>query len=325
MGITNIGPSDREKGQRKKELATAFLPKADELVELSKEITKLRVRLQRKLKPSELAGTLEHLMKLLREASALCRGSTTSLKEWGIPADVTYVYNVVRSLAAAHPTLSSELIKRETGDLTTRLEKICDNIGIMREATDELAGPSQPPGQPVDEGELPVDQLIDHDLEDAPDTLEQLDLDGITQFAEYDNEMPGPASPELFKVLELPVMATFNRPTSIEELNKRGFDGVDLAGYIVLRRAYILGINLTQCKKKDLDVTRVISHSLKKMGDKLNDEVALVCETGIRYYKGGWIFYWFGPSSYHQSLGGPIDTRLTVEEFKFPFSGSLEK
>lgn len=325
MGITNVGPSDREKQNRRREIATTFLPKADELVEVGKKFTPLIRKMRSgRLKPSELSGVLEQLHKLIREASALCRGASAMTKEFAVPADLTFVSNIVRSLASAHPTLSRELIDRETGDLVTRLDKIVDNIGLMREATDSLSGPTQPSGQPLDEGELPTDELIDHDIDDAPDTLEQLDMDGITQFAEFDNQMPGPLNPELYKVLELPVMATFNRPTSIEELNSRGFDGVDLAGYIVLRKAYILGINTGQAKEKGFDVQAILDLSLKRISDKLNDQVLLVCPHGIRYYKGGWVYYWFGPAKYHAALGGLLDSRLAVTEFKFPFSGTLE-
>lgn len=325
MGITNVGPSEREKNNRKRQIARTFLPKADELVNIGQEITELVETLKGKLKASELAGVLEQLQDLLRTASALCRGNSASVKDWNIPDDLTYVFNIVRSLSQAHPTLSRQLISQETGDLTQRLTKIVENINSMRNSTDQTSGAAQPAGQPVDEGEIPTDQRFEHDIDDAPDTLEQLDIGGITQFAEFDNEMPGPLNPELYKVLELPVMATFNRATSIMELNARGFDGVEMAGYIVLRKAYILGINTGQAAEKDLDVQKILKFALKKISDKLNDEVLLVCPNGVRYHKGGWVYYWFGPSEYHRTLGGKLDNRLTVTEFKFPFNGGPEK
>lgn len=322
MGITNVGPSDRERQQRQRQLATNFAPRAAELLTLSNDLSGSMRQLKTKLKPSELAGVLEQLQNHLRKASALCRGNTAITKEWDIAPDLTYIFNVVRSLASAHPTLSTKLINQETGDLTTRLAKVIDNIVVMNDKVSRIAEPTQPDGQPVNEGEKPTDQLFEHDIDNAPSTLDQLDIDGITQFADYDNQMPGPLSPELYKVLELPVMATFNRPTSIDELNSRGFDGVDMAGYIVLRKAYILGINTDQAKQKDFDVQKVLEHSLKRISEKINDEVLLVCPHGIRYYKGGWVYYWFGPSRYHHSLGGKLDSRLAVTEFKFPFSGA---
>lgn len=322
MGIITIGASDREKSARHKQLAAEFQPKARELKDISVRLDQLRNQLQGNIKSSDLNGLLQQAQDLLRQASALCRGNSTMVKEWNITADLTFIYNLVRSLSAAHPTLGKSVIAAEKKELSSLIDKLVTNIGLMCDANGVLSGPEQPAGQPADEGEVPADTLMDHDLDDAPDTLAEMDVEGITQFAEFDNEMPGPLNPELTKVLELPVMATFNRPTSIEELNSRGFEGVNVADYLVLRKAYILGVNLGQCKEKSFDPAKVVKASLEKLSDRLNDEVALVCDTGIRYHKGGWIFYWFGPAKYHRALGGKLDTRLTVTEFKFPFGGA---
>jgi hypothetical protein len=299
------------------------MPKADELKQLVEEANDLlgKVKLNGKVSLARLAGALERVQRSMRVCSSLTTGYSSCVKPYDIPADISFVYNFATSLNRSYSTLPPRLLAREVNGLSERLEQLRANVTQMHEEVSELHGPTQPAGQPATEGETPADALIDPmDLDDAPDDLEDFDDAGLSQYSQYDMKMPGSESPELVMVLELPVIATFNRPTSIEELNRRGFEAVNLAGYIILRKAYILGVNKAQCKLKGFDPARVLLGALKNMSDKLNDTMSLVCETPVPYAKGGWVYYWIGPSSYHRTLGGHLDTRLTVEDFRFPFS-----
>jgi hypothetical protein len=211
---------------------------------------------------------------------------------------------------------------RAVGDIKELKERVLfanSEMGKLNAYLTSVIQP-QPVAQPTTVGEIPSDAPIDPaDLEDAPADTFDLNMDGLDQYSKYDLHMPGDASPELVKLLELPVMATFNRTTSVNELGERGFEATNMGGYLVLRKVYILGVNERLCQKEGLNADSMVDLALQKISDKLNDTMGKVCDQGATYRKGGWKFYWYGPKNYRNALTGGVDGHLYVTRFQFPF------
>lgn len=320
MAIMNAGPSERERQARRVQIASRFVPKAEALLGVAAQLVEDAQKLKSSVQQGPLLETLRSIKEHLAEARELIKGSSSIVKEYDLPQDLAYINNVVTSVLRVNGEIPRLQLAAELKEIRRRTIALRNVIAILHDSVLDIGGQQQPPGQYSVEGESPRDAEIEpYDLDNAPDNILDYDQAGLDQFSEYDMQMPGPGSNELVKVLELPVIATFNRSTSIEELNRRGFDCVNLAGYIILRKVYILGINKALCAAEKWSVEKVLETTLRKIGDNLNEQMALVCEQGIPYDKGGWHYYWIGPASYHRALGGRIDTRLTVSDFKFPF------
>ena len=316
MGIITIQRSESERRAAEMAAAEAFAPVAAEIRRLipvmRDALPTLRARLFNRPNAS---GALASLRQCIRDVNKASRGFKSALSTDGVTDDIRYAYNFLESLLGAISSMTGPKAQQEMHHLADHLDKVCDKLERLYADNQAVVNPS---GQRTSDGNTPSDDVLLTDEDNVPDSLVELDQDAITQFADLDLNMPGKSSPEVVKTFELPVIAAFNRGVTIDELNSRGFDATYLAGYIMLRRVYILGINTAACQRDGLDENRVLAGCLHKLSEKLNDEMGLVCEKGIRYYKGGWMFYWYGPKGYrHNLLGANVD--LFPTSFSFPF------
>ena len=155
-----------------------------------------------------------------------------------------------------------------------------------------------------------------------PDSLPDFNASSFQQFSGFDNDMPGRGGddPSPVMLLELPILPTFNRPCSSQELLDRGFSNVPMAGYFVIESAYIMAVNVARCHVLNLNPLTAVRGWLRALSEGLNEELVLICEKPAAYYKGGWLYFWYGSTgSLHGLQGSRGRPNLWATSFAFPF------
>lgn len=306
MGITTISPNDEDRRISALRNAHLFKPSADLMLEASQEIVLELPVMEEPGPANKLAGLLAGARVRLKEVLEHSKGHSAVLKPFGIVEQARYCINLATSIITACDTLQGTTLQNERSIIVDALKKLCNDIDIVVGVTNALV---TPPKLPKDE---PVDPM-------PAEEIDQLfDATGLEQFANYSLLLPKDST-DLVRVEELPVMVTFNRFVTVEELEGRGFSTIGVSGYIVMREAHFVAINTKVCAEKGLDEAKVLSMSMQKMESKLGT-LSLLRETGVPSNTGPWMLYWFGTKSFVNALRGvDQDNPLIVTDFQFPF------
>lgn len=287
---------DTEHSLQRQEKARAFKPKLAQLKEVLEAVVafvdphRLSTRLQGEKYHVTMAAILAHL----DEASLLVRGNKGVARKAGLSDPLVRAYQLAASLRSNGESLPDERKRSEYKELRLLLASCNDATTALIAQIDGT----------IAEGALP--HHVIHDL-------------GMEKYTHFAQKMPGKDSPELTLLLDVPVVAMFNRHANEEELGARGFDVVQVAGYSIFRQVRILGVNADMCKQKKYDIEKVVDLALGKLGEKLNFEIGLMCPTPVSYKDSHWLFYWYGPTTDMDRLGGNLDSRLYVTHFQFPY------
>lgn len=290
---------------------TTLDPTITELERLATELRGVTTRLDAGNKAEAICDVLKQVQRELKgKLSVLPKGKD-------VKQLITFCYNSTTGFFSNIVTLPLSTVLTESQNIALNLTQL---VRVLSREKTELTTNLPVGPVPINGvGTTPEDSPVGTDPDYVPLSLRDRDLEGLMQFSHFDSIMPGKASPEVVKLLELPIIPVFNRLTSVDELGDRGFDADNLGGYIVMKSAYILGINTLLCKASNINVEEAVSRALAKLSEGLNDKLGLACPVGVPYHKGGWRFFWYSPMQTTRKMAGDGYTRLLPETFMFPF------
>jgi len=304
MGYSTVEESEEEIRAQRLETAQKFLPRSAQLLEIVSEMEQYVIRLKVGMPYDRMRETLAALSTQLSEVTGLTRGFKALARYHGFEKPARESSNLVLSLMSGGTLLSDERLKAEYKYLRNRVNQIRVGIESVTLSLKETLATAH--------SDAPVDLVAD--------TL------GLEQYQEIAEKMPLEGSEALTDIFTLPVLVTFNRSTSLRELERKGFQAEQVANYVIFPQAHILGINTHQCwqtvngkRRPKYDLDALLELALAKLAKKLKYPVSLMCEEAASYRNSGWFYYWYGPSSNLDKLGGKLDGRLYVTQFQFPF------